>query len=167
MTIQRISQREEKRRDVFQQEEKKVLATRKSRKSKLQKSADPSIRGEDLTGGDDDVSSEEENDRDGSVVAELCRGPERPKGIPPYNIKKKIDELPVMKLFQHHLGSFEGGNKPKRTCLDHARRIGQMIYQLHNSPDGIACLWQDTGLNTLRRTIFEGNDLLEQAALRC
>ena len=73
---------------------------------------------------------------------------------------KEIGELPVMQLFNHHLKSFEGGARKDRAGIDHARRVGRLLYEIDSQPKCVRKLWQNLPMNKIRNNFFAGNDLL-------
>ena len=55
------------------------------------------------------TSSSDEDDEAKLPLDQLLAEPRKPKADPPVSTVKEIGELPVMRLFNHHLKSFEGG----------------------------------------------------------
>ena len=72
----------------------------------------------------------------------------------------EIEELPVMQLFLHTLNVFEGGQRKKRICIDHVRRVGRLLYEVDSTPKSVKKLWQLLSMNKIRNNFFAGNDLL-------
>ena len=47
-----------------------------------------------------------------------------------------------------------------RAGIDHARRVGRLLYEIDGEPKGVRELWQNLPMNKLRNNFFAGNDLL-------
>ena len=114
-------------------------------------------------------SSEEPSTTEGSTsgdeeqkppLEQLLAAPKKPKADPPLAVVKDIEELPVLRLFAHHLRLFEGGARKERIGTDHVRRVGRLLYEVDDAPKSVKKLWQNLPMNKIRNNFFAGNDLL-------
>ena len=77
-------------------------------------------------------SSDDQQEK--APLEQLLAAPKKPKADPPLAVVKEIEELPVLRLFAHHLHSFEGGARKQRIGKNHVQRVGRLLYEVDDAP---------------------------------
>ena len=110
---------------------------------------------------EEESSPSEKDDTDKPLLQQLLASPKKPKTDPPLvTVKEIIEELPILKLFCHHLQTFEGGSRNKRVGTDHDRRDGRLLYEVDSKFTSVQKLWQNLAMNKIHNNFFARNYLL-------
>ena len=109
---------------------------------------------------EEDSSSSEEVDAEKTPLQQLLESPKKPKADLPLVMVKEMEEIPVLKLFGHHLQTFEGGSRKKRVGTDHVRTVARLLYEVDSNFTAVQKLCQNLAMNRIRNNFFAGNDLL-------
>ena len=139
---------------------KKKTKTKKIKaaaRKETNRESDPSLHGED---GTEQRHSSSSSKVDETPLGVLLAEPHEPKQDPAPWTLKKIETLPVLQLFKHHLKDFEGGSRKPEVAKDHTRRGCCLLYKLEDPAKEVRKLWENKNLNILKNNFFGGNDLL-------
>ena len=79
-------------------------------------------------------SSSDEDQQKKAPLDQLLASPKKPKADPSLAVVKEIVELPVLRLFAHHLHKFEAGTRKQRIGKDHVWRVGRLLYEVDGAP---------------------------------
>lgn len=134
---------------------KKTMAKRRKERSNYVNYSQfvPHEEEQQNTTEDDDVEQ---------AVQNMSQRPRKPKDELSSERIKRIEKLPLIKMFYQYLISFEGKFRKPRDASDHSRRICRLLYELQDEPNDASILWQDESLDQLRNSFFLGNDLLQK-----
>ena len=84
-------------------------------------------------GSSSSEGSSSDDQQEKAPLEQLLAAPKKPKVDPPLAVVKEIEELPVLRLFAHHLRSFEGGARKQRIGKDHVRRVERLLYEVDDA----------------------------------